>query len=116
MAIAHFAVGATCTLLVITYLVPGVRYPRALPLLGGVWAMVPDAYWAAPALRPALRPLHQSMWSNVFWFHHALDGLDPSNSRTVAAATVVALVVATVLAERREYRALERIRAVAGTE
>ncbi|MFB6189287.1 MAG: hypothetical protein ABEI57_05340 [Halapricum sp.] len=110
MAIAHFAFGSALTILALTYLVPNVPYPRVLALLGGIWAMIPDAHWISPVFESQLDALHGSAWANVFWFHRALDRTDTTDSKTVAVAFLAVLVVATVLAERRSYRALAPIR------
>lgn len=110
MAVAHFAVGATVTLLVVTYTLPRVRYPRALTMLGGIWAMVPDVHWVAPVYAAELKALHATPLANLFWFHRAMDAVDATDSRSFAAVLVALLFAATLLAERREYRALERLR------
>lgn len=114
LAIAHFAFGAAVTVLVVTYLVPGVRYPRIVALAGGVWAMLPDAHWVSPVYAAELKALHGSSLVDLFFLHHTLDALDAGDSKTVAAAMVALLFVATALAERREYRALERVRELSG--
>ncbi|WP_255197380.1 hypothetical protein [Halorarius litoreus] len=114
LAIAHFAFGAAITVLVVTYLVPGVRYPRLVALLGGVWAMVPDVHWVSPVAAAQLKAIHGSPVVDVFFLHHTLDALDAGDSKVVGAALVGLLVVATALAERREYRALERVRNLSG--
>lgn len=111
MAVTHFAVGAAVTVLLATYLLPGIRYPRAVSILGGLWAMVPDAHWVSPVVAAELNAVHRSPVVDVFWFHHLLDTLDPTDSKAVAVAALVGLLVATALAERREYRALARVRA-----
>ena len=114
MAIAHFAFGGAVTVLVVTYLVPGVCYPRLVALAGGVWAMLPDAHWVSPAFAPELKTLHGTPLVDVFFLHHTLDTLDAGDSKQVAAAMLALLLVATALAERREYRTLERIRELSG--
>lgn len=114
MAIAHFAFGGAVTVLVVTYLVPRVPYPRVLALAGGVWAMLPDAHWVSPVAAERLYGLHGSPLVDVFFLHHALDAADPGDSKLVAAGMLAMLLAATVVAERREYRALERLRELAG--
>lgn len=109
-ALTHFAVGATVTVLVVTYLIPDVPYPRVVSLLGGVWAMLPDVHWLAPVGRSTLKAFHRSPYADVFFFHHALDVRDRTDSNAVAAVALSALILATALADRREYRALERVR------
>lgn len=105
MALAHFAFGAAMTTLVFTVLVPVVRYPRTVVLTGGGWAMVPDFHWVSPIAERQLYALHSSRWADVFWFHRTLDRLDPTDSKTVAAACVALLIAATAFAEWRNYRA-----------
>lgn len=112
LALTHFAIGAALTALVLTYLVPGVRYPRLLTGVGGGWAMVPDAHWISPTAA-ALKAAHDSPLGNVFWFHPALDAADPTDSKAVAAAALAGLLLVTALVERREYRAPEPVRAAA---
>lgn len=110
MALAHFAFGSALTVVVVTYLLPNVSYPRALALLGGGWAMVPDAHWVSPLFESELYALHQSALADAFWFHRTFDALDTTDSKAVAAGMVALLLVATVLAERRQYRALRVVR------
>ncbi|WP_158055650.1 hypothetical protein [Halorussus halophilus] len=114
LSVTHFAVGATLTVLVETYLVPNISYPRAIAILGGIWAMVPDAQKLSPVFQSELATLHYSPLANVFWFHRWLDVTDSGDSVAVAAASLFGLFVATVVSERRSYRALERVREFAG--
>lgn len=109
LAVAHFAFGGAVTVLAVTYLVPDVRYPRVVALAGGVWAMLPDAHWVSPVAATELKAVHGSPLVDLFFLHHTLDALDATDSKTVAAAFLGLLLVATALAERREYRALEQI-------
>jgi hypothetical protein len=106
MAIAHFAFGATLTVLAVTYLVPSAPYPRVVALLGGLWAMLPDAHWVSPVFAAELRAFHASSVADLFFLHRTLDVADPTDSRAFAAVLLGCLLVATALAERRSYRAL----------
>lgn len=110
LALSHFALGAALTILVVTYLIPNVPYPRVLTVVGGGWAMLPDFHWVSPVYAVELKGIHGSVLTNVFWFHHALDTNDPTDSKAVAAVFLALLILATALAERRSYRALEPIR------
>ncbi len=104
LALAHFAFGAAMTTLLIV-LLPSARYPRTAVLVGGGWAMLPDFHWVSPVARETLREIHRSSaLTDVFWLHRTLDRLDSSDSPAVAAGFLAALVVATALAEHREYR------------
>ena len=108
--LAHFAVGATLTTLIVTFVIPGVRYPRLLVVCGGVWAMLPDAWRVAPVYRDELRAFHASPNADVFWFHYTLDQLDAHDSQLFALVMVLVFLAVTVVAERRDYRALAVIR------
>lgn len=109
MAVAHFAFGAGLTTIV-TVFVPVVWYPRTVVLAGGIWAMAPDVHWVSPVASGRLYAFHSSRWADVFWFHRTLDRLDPTDSKTVAAACLAFFVVTTAFAEWRGYRAPAAIR------
>ena len=111
MAIAHFSFGAAMTTLLVTFLVPAVRYPRTLLLAGGGWAMLPDLHWVSPVFTQQLRTVHQtSPWTDLFWFHRTLDRVDPNNSRALAAGFLAFFILTTAIAERRSYRAPEVVK------
>lgn len=106
LGIAHFAFGAAVTTFVVTYLVPVVWYPRTTAMVGGGWAMLPDAHNVSPVFAAELGHLHYSSpWMDLFWLHRTLDGLDAANSQAFAAITVAAFVAMTLVAERRDDRA-----------
>jgi hypothetical protein len=108
-AIGHFAFGATLTALLVTFLLPRIPYPRTAVLVGGVWAMVPDAAKLAPA-SSRLVAFHDSPWADVFWLHGVLDRFDAADSPRLSALLVAVLLLVTVVAEHREYRASSRVR------
>ena len=112
MALAHFALGAALTTLLVTFLVPGVWYPRSVILAGGAWAMIPDLHWISPIATDRLREFHNAaVWTDLFWFHRSLDRADPTDSKATAALFLVLLFAATAIAERRGYRALASVEA-----
>ncbi|WP_135304757.1 hypothetical protein [Haloarcula amylovorans] len=112
MALGHFAFGAAMTTLLITVLVPTVRYPRTLFLVGGGWAMLPDLHWVSPVFTQQLRSIHQtSPWVDLFWFHRTLDQVDASDSKAVAAGFLVLFILTTGVAEHRSYRTPEIVTA-----
>lgn len=112
MDIAHFAFGATLTSLVITFLIPTVWFPRTIILLGGGWAMLPDIHRISPVAHRSLRTFHDSRWADICWFHRSLDTLDPTDSELFAALLLGTFIVATMIGERRAYRAPKLIREV----
>jgi hypothetical protein len=119
IAIAHFAVGAGLTALVVAAFAPRIWCARTLSLLGGVWAMVPDLHWVSPVAHRQLIALRTSAWGDLFWFHRALDLLDPADSKAVGAACVAFFVAATACAEywtRRSPTPVERAYEVSANE
>lgn len=113
IAIGHFAFGAAMTTLLVTFLLPTIRYPRTVILAGGGWAMLPDFHQVSPVAAEQLRGIHQnSVWTDVFWLHRSMDRLDPADSNSVAAAVLAGLIVATLVSERRDYQATESVEAV----
>ena len=108
--LAHFAIGATLTTLIVTFVIPGVRYPRLVVVCGGVWAMLPDAWRVAPIYREELRAFHASPYADIFWFHYTLDRIEAHDSQFFALVMVLVFLAVTVVAERRDYRALAVIR------
>ena len=95
MAIGHFAVGFTATVAVLVVLGLHRRVNRLglVGILGGMWAMIPDA----GELLPGNPALDHEPWVDVFWFHYFLD----THSFTDGLAgnvLFVALMVATVFA------------------
>lgn len=107
-AITHFAVGATIAILVVTLLVPNVGYPRTWTIVGGGWAMVPDASKLVES--PGTLAFHDSIWADLFWAHRTLDRADPTDSTLWASVAVAAFLGATLLAEHRSYRALDAVK------
>lgn len=106
LELAHFAFGAAVTTFVVTYLVPTVWYPRTVVVLGGGWAMLPDAHNVSPLFTEQLRQLHYaSPWMDVFWFHRTLDRVDAANSNAFAVVMLAWFIGMTMVAERRDDRA-----------
>lgn len=99
MAIAHFAVGTMATALLLTLVAPRLlRSPTAL-VAGGIWGMLPDAHWVLPRGSELVRSFHMTPYANVFWFHHYLDRVDPTDSTTFAAAAIGSLLVVLLICE-----------------
>ncbi|WP_254279024.1 hypothetical protein [Haloarcula marina] len=103
IAIAHFAVGATATTVLVALLGPRVPFPRTVVLAGGGWALLPDAHQIAPFARETLYDFHDSAAADVFWFHRTLDVVDGGDSLLVAALCLSGLVLTTLLAELWGY-------------
>jgi membrane-bound metal-dependent hydrolase YbcI (DUF457 family) len=101
-AITHFAVGATLTTLLETLLPAEARYPAVLALVGGAWAMLPDASKLVDS--DAVYAFHYPRWADLFWGHRTLDRIDGDDSTLLGAVAVAAFVLVTAVGERRSYR------------
>lgn len=105
LAIAHFALGAGATALLLALLAPEVEYQRTLTVCGGLWALVPDLGYVSPVFRDAFALIKTTPFGNLFWFHTFLDAQAPGRgSRTEAAVMVVFLLLATIIVEHRAAR------------
>lgn len=101
LAITHFAFGAGMTVIVVTLLLPPVRYPRTLMVLGGVWAMVPDLNKFVPVRLADV--VHDGAWANLFWAHGFLDATDPADTTHAAVVALAFFFVASLVAEGAGY-------------
>jgi len=111
LAITHFAVGAACTAVVLTLLVPRVPFQRTLVVAGGIWGMVPDAWRFLPGTAGGYaHEFHRLPLANVFWFHNALDRADVGDSTLLGGVLVAGLLLVTAVGDYRDYRTPERIR------
>lgn len=109
MAISHFAFGASMTGLLFWLFCPRLRYGRSLVLLGGVWAMIPDAHHVTPLFKSQLRAIHDSQWMDLFWAHRFFDRVDPTDSAEYAMAMLGFLFVVSILLESRSDRPLPEL-------
>ncbi|WP_380677883.1 hypothetical protein [Salinigranum sp. GCM10025319] len=101
-AIVHFAVGATCGMVVLLAVDwrPQVEFP--LVFASGGWALLPDGwyflrYLGNDWLVAAGLALHRSVFANVFWFHQLLDRLESGNRRVEMASAVIMLGTAVAM-------------------
>lgn len=109
LGVAHFALGAACTLAVVALVAPRTRYRTTAAVAGGLWGMAPDAHWILPGLRESTKPVvHDSALANVFWFHGLLDAHDGAHSPKVAAALLGLLGAVALLTEFRRARLAPR--------
>ncbi|ESP87584.1 hypothetical protein [Candidatus Halobonum tyrrellensis] len=99
LAIAHFAVGLLCTALLLAAVAPRLVRSPTLLAFGGLWGMLPDAYWVSPVGLEFIHSVHVSPWANLFWFHGYLDRIDPADTNTFAAEMLALLVVSLPLIE-----------------
>ncbi|WP_459192997.1 hypothetical protein [Halosimplex sp. J119] len=110
LAIAHFAVGAACTAVVLTVL-PDAPFQRTLVVIGGIWAMIPDAWRFLPVTAGEYaHEFHATPLANLFWFHNVLDRVDVGDSNATGVVLLAGLLCVTAAAEYRDYRAPEPVR------
>ncbi len=108
LALTHFAFGAICATLIISYGLPAQKYSRTLIIASGIWAMLPDFHWVVPIFEAKFRAAHSSVLANLFWFHQLFDVADPMDSQRLAAVMLGVLLLVTLLAEERTYLPDER--------
>lgn len=109
MAVTHFAFGAICMTVIVSYLLPSIRYSRTLVIGSGCWAMVPDFHQIAPLRQSLFAGAHSSIYANLFWFHRIFDIVDRGDSHRFAAVMLGLLLLVTLLAEERLYTPEERV-------
>lgn len=90
-AIAHFAVGAALTFLLLSVLAPRAWYRWPLTTLGGAWAVLPDVVLDA-RFAAQLPRLHADPWVNLFWGHGYLDAVDPDDSYVLSGLLLAGFV------------------------
>lgn len=123
MAIGHFAVGASSTMVMLHMLPLRIRLKITIArgfivILGGLWAMLPDLrqfsnllhhfndnYWTKinlfhqitlPDLTvfiDRMHVFHDSRWANICFFHQLMDVIDKRDSVLVSGALVLAMVL-----------------------
>jgi hypothetical protein len=102
MAIGHFFTGYTATL--IGTMLAGEARP-SWAVLGGLFAMLPDAYKADPELIPErirekLQAFHDSPLANICFGHQWIDKWDKEDSPRNAAIPIGAGTLATIASKR----------------
>ena len=123
MAIGHFAVGASCTMVMLHMLPLRIRLKMTIArgfivILGGLWAMLPDLkqfsnllhyfndnYWTKINLFHQITPpdltvfidrmhaFHDSGWANICFFHRLMDVIDKHDSVLVSGVLVLVMVL-----------------------
>lgn len=134
MAIGHFAVGASGTMLLFHMLPPRVRFKMRIAQVfiivsGGLWAMLPDAaqfsnflqyfndyYWTKinlfhqiklPDLTvpiSLIKAFHDSRWANISFFHRLMDVIDDGDSLLVSAGLVLTMVLVALFVFAKELQ------------
>ena len=124
MAIGHFAVGTSGTMILFHMLPLRIRFKMRITqvfiiVLGGLWAMLPDVtqfsnfmqyfndnYWTKINLFHQIKPpdltvfinliraFHSSRWANICFFHQLMDVID--NNDSVLVSGVLVLIMALI--------------------
>lgn len=107
LAITHFVFGMGTTILVIAFYHRNFdEYNITVPVLGGIWAMVPDVVHIGYAL--GLSNVYESSVgmlmsnlaiSNIFWFHGLFDMLDTTDSQILGVMALAYLLGCLALVE-----------------
>jgi hypothetical protein len=94
LGVTHFAVGATGGTLLTES--GDVAYHKRLPLIvsSGIFAMLPDSNKIVNTR--AADVLHDTVLSNLFWFHGALDALETAYPELEGAVALLFLLCAAV--------------------
>ncbi|NHN46530.1 hypothetical protein G9464_02820 [Halostella sp. JP-L12] len=101
LAVTHFALGITLTLLLVHVVAPKTQYRMTLSVSGGLWALLPDLHYVVPGHWGLLWGLKHTVFGNLFWFHAALDGaVQGRGSRRTAAVTLGVLLLVVAATER----------------
>lgn len=92
VAIAHFAIGATISLIIFRSIAKPenyIQYDIIVAVFGGFWAMIPDM----PELFNMFGHVFEGILCNVFFFHCVLDQLDVLDSPTLPVIIMLISVV-----------------------
>lgn len=97
-ALVHFTVGVIIALFGLVFVDLPVRREFLLLFLSGFWGMLPDGHWllvefgiTGPAA--TWKAVHGQPVANVFWFHHAIDGIDTGRPNLEAGIALALLLV-----------------------
>lgn len=91
LGIAHFAVGATGGIILNQKLE---KDRLIVPVVSGIFAMLPDANKIVNTR--AVDALHDTIFSNVFWFHGMLDAAETGYPEIEGAVALLLLLCAAV--------------------
>ena len=134
MAIAHYAVGTSGTMLLFQMLPLRIRFKMRIAqvfiiVLGGLWAMLPDTtqfsnfmqyfndnYWIKinlfhqvklPDLTVfinLIRAFHDSRWADICFFHQLMDTIDNGDGFLVPGVLVLIMVFIALFIFMKEYQ------------
>lgn len=92
VAIAHFAIGATISLILFrlgSKTENYIQFDIIVAIVGGLWAMIPDI----PELFNMMGHVFQGPLSDIFFFHYTLDKADILDSVTIPSLLIMLLIL-----------------------
>lgn len=99
LVLAHFAIGAVMTALLIQGFFRDLHYKRTGIVFGGIWSLIPDTVGVIPIYADVFQQLDESRWTNLFWFHRTMDQLEEGagSPRVALALTGILVLVVTII-------------------
>lgn len=106
LVLAHFAIGAVMTALLIEVFFRDLHYKRTAIVFGGIWGLIPDTVGVIPSYAGVFQQLIGSPWANLFWFHRIMDQLEEGagSPRVALALTGILVLVVTIIEWRENNR------------
>ena len=103
--IAHFTVGISIALLILTFVDWRVSREFVLIFLSGFWGVIPDFHWILrrsgfQGIATTWKTFHQSDWANLFWFHQIMDSAETGQKDFEAAISLLVLGVSVIVYHR----------------
>jgi hypothetical protein len=96
-ALVHFAVGISGALVLLSFIDWPPQREFLAMFLSGIWAMIPDGHWLlrefginGPAT--AWRSVHQTVFADIFWFHHLIDSMETGRNNLEAGISLLLLL------------------------
>ena len=98
-ALVHFAVGISMALLILTRINLAASQEFLLMFCSGFWGLLPDGHWLFResgflGIATSWRAVHQTVYVNVFWFHHFIDSIETGRKNVEAGVALGILLVA----------------------
>ncbi|QCC47197.1 hypothetical protein [Halobellus limi] len=98
-ALVHFTVGISIALLIFTRVDLPTPQEFLLMFCSGFWGLVPDGHWlfrefGITGVASTWRAVHQTVYVNVFWFHHFIDSIETGRNNLEAGIALGILLVA----------------------
>lgn len=98
-ALVHFAIGISFALLMLMRIDLPAHRDFLLTFCSGFWGLLPDGHWlfreiGLLGIAGSWRAVHQTVYANVFWFHHFIDSIETGRKNVEVGVALGILVVA----------------------